>query len=439
MFKDLYENSLSTTKNEVVQHVNYFSQQLVHYGKEMDKIIEAVKQYPEEVILHLYTTIFYLYGQTAATQEMARQHLRCAFLLLDQANAREVSLYEAAHAWYHQHFAEALKHFERHCYKWPKDLTTLKMTEFLFYCKGQKYEAKRFARLTNYCYPSHQHNSAFLAIHSFALELMEKYEESLQVVQQSLDLNEENPWAHHTLSHLYIHQGLIDEGIDLLEHYAQIWKEFNTLIESHNRWLLALFYLENLDFGKVHDLYRQTQWTQSPLIGEEMDTAALLWRLDLEGQDHTELWKQLALSIGDHANFSSIPFLSTQLCYALKRGQREEALQEALHLIGEFAYQQTKEERFIWQEVGIPLLYGSLAYAEKNYRQALSYFDPIMEKVDCVGGSDAQVDLFYQTYLKSLIGAQRYTEAQSFLLNRTQGRDLTKLERKWLSECQQAA
>ncbi len=437
MLKELHGNSLSTCNPKVVQHVNFFSQQLLHYGKNSHKILEAVEQYPEEVLLRLYAAIFYLYEQTVESQRKAKQHLDQVFLLLDQANAREISLYEAVHAWCHQHFAEALKHFERHCYKWPKDLTTLKVTEFLFYCKGQKYEAKRFARLTTYCYPAHQQNSAFLAMHSLALELVEKYEESFQTARRALDLNEENPWAHHALSQLYIHQGLIQEGIAILEHYAQMWNAFNPLIESHNRWLLSLFYLENLDFEKVKNLYQKRQQTQ--LVREEIDAIALLWRLDLEGQDYPDLWKQLALSIEDQANFGCIPFLSIQLCYALKRGQREDALQEALRSIGEFAHQQTKEERFIWQKVGIPLLYASLAYAEKNYVKALSYFDPIMDKITCVGGSDAQVALFYQTYFKCLIGAQRYEEAQAFLINRTQGRDLTKLERKWLSECQEAA
>lgn len=438
MFKDLYGNTLSTQQAEVVQSVNLFSQELLRMGKKVDSILEAVDQYPDEIILQLYATMFYLYGQTTQTQELAKKHLDQAALLLDRANPREVSLYKSANSWYNQQLTEALTHFENHCYHWPKDLTALKTTEFLFYCKGQKYEGKRFVRLTSYCYPEHKDNPFFLAIHSFALELTKKYEESMQAAKQALDINEENPWAHHTLSHLYINQGLITEGIDVLEHYAQMWKDFNPLIESHNSWHLALLYLENLEFEKIQALYKQANWaSKAQFVGEEIDAAALLWRLDFEGEDNSLQWKQLADSIQDHANFGGMPFLSAQLCYALKRGQREDALEEALSTLKLFAQNQTKEDRFVWQEIGLPLVYGSLAYADKDYVQALNYFDPIMDKVSCVGGSDAQVDVFNQAYLKTLIGAKRFWEAQSFLHHLTQGRNLTRLERKWLSECQE--
>lgn len=437
MFKDLYGNDLSTQQVEVVQAVNLFSQELLRMGNRLESILEAVRQYPGEFILQLYTAIFYLYGQTTQTQILAKQHLDQAALLLEQANTREASLYRAINAWYHQQLTEALTLFENHCYHWPKDLTALKTTEFLFYCKGQQYEGKRFVRLTNYCYPEHKDNPFFLAIHSFALELTKKYEESMQAAKQALSLEEGNPWAHHTLSHLYINQGLITEGIGVLEHYAQTWKDFNPLIESHNSWHLALLYLENLEFEKIQTLYKQANWAdKAQFVGEEIDAASLLWRLDLEGEDNSAYWKQLADSIQDHANFGGMPFLSAQLCYALKRGNREAALDEALAAIQHFAQQQTQEDRFVWQKIGLSLIYGSLAYADKDYHKALDYLDPIMDKVACIGGSDAQVDLFRQTYLKALIGAKRYWEAQSFLHHLTQGRDMTKLERKWLTECQ---
>jgi hypothetical protein len=436
MSEDRYGCSLSTENPEVVQYVNQFSAELLQMGKKIDCILEGVQKYPDEVILQIYATIFYLYGQTIQTQEKAAEHLDKASKLLDQANEREKSLYSFAWHWLNQLLAEALKKIERHCFKWPKDLTAIKITEFLFYCKGQKYESHRFLRLTSHCYQEHKNNPFFLAIHSFALELSTKYDESMKTAERALLLNEANPWAHHTLSHLFINKGFIDEGINILEHYSKLWSQFNHVIESHNLWHLALLYLENLDFEKIRGIYQRANWIhQAQLVGEEIDATALLWRLDMEGQDHATDWKALADSIEDHANFGGTPFISAQLIYALKKGNRDEALQKALVNIENFAHEQFKEDRFVWREVGLPLIHGSLAFADQDYGQALHYFDPIMEKVGCVGGSDAQIDLFYQTYLKSLIGAQRFWDAEHLLHKMTQGRDMTKLERKWLAEC----
>lgn len=431
---------LSADDPGAVQYVDLFSSELLRLGKKIDCIVEGVKKFPDVVILQVYASIFYLYGQTAEMQHKASRHLDFASHLLERANERERSLYSVAWLWLNQLLAEALKNIERHCFKWPEDLTAIKIAEFLFYCKGQKYESQRFLRLTSHCYHNHKEDPFFLAIHSFALELCGKYDESWRVVDQALRIDKENPWAHHTLSHLYINKGLIDKGIEILERYSPLWSKFNHLIESHNFWHLALLYLENLDFEKTQSIYLRADWTnQSQLVGEEIDAASLLWRLDSEGINQSLNWKKLAESIGEHANFVEIPFLSVQLCYALKKGGREEALAEALTQINQFAYEQIKEERFVWREVGLPLLYGSLAYADRDYKQCLHYFDSIIEKMGCVGGSDVQIDLFYQTYLKSLMGTQRFREAEDFLHKMTQGRDLTKLERKWLAECQKSS
>lgn len=437
MSKDRYGCSLSSECQEVVEAVNFFSDELLCAGKNLESIRQSVEKYPQEFILHIYAAIFYLYAQTIENQEKAKEHLKLASLLAKRGNERERSLYTWAHSWCKLQLSETLKHIERHCFKWPQDLPALKIAEFLFYCKGQKYESKRFLRLTTHCYHLHQHHSSFLAIHAFALELNAQYEESRQVVQRALQLNEKNPWVHHVLAHYYLNKGEIEEGIEVLGPYSFLWNQFNRGIESHNFCLLAHLYLDNLDFEKIGEIYQRADWIhRSHLVSEEIDACALLWRLELEGLDQAPLWKKLADAIGDHANFAGMPFLSAQLCYALKQGKREKALQEALTSIDHFVYTQVKEDRAVWKEVGLPLIFGSLAYTEKDYEQVLHYFDPLISKIDCAGGSDIQINLFSQTYLKSLMGAHRYWDAENFIHQKTQGRNLTKLEHKQLAECQ---
>lgn len=433
---DQFGCALSTENPNVVPIVNQFSTELLSAGKKIDCVLEAVARYPDDVILHLYTAFLYLYRQTEEANRKASQHLDEAAHLIHRANAREKNLFSVAWHWLNHSMSEALKDMERHCFKWPKDLTALKIAEFLFFCKGQKYESNRFLRLTTQCYQIHQNNSYFLSIHSFALESSGKYEEALQTAERALKINEKNPWAHFVLSHLYLNKGRIDEGIEKLEHYAESWNQFNHMIKSNNLCQLALLYLENLDFNQAEAIYQRADWMhQTQSVSEEIDAAAVLWRLDLEGREHPKLWKQLADTIGDKANFSSTPFASALLCYALKKGEKTEALQTAVKKIEVLAHHLVKEDRYVWRQVGLPLIQGSLAYIDGDYNQAVRFFDPIMEHIGCVGGSDSQINLFYQTYLKSLIGAHRNADAESVVHRMTQGRNLTKLERKWLSEC----
>ena len=170
------------------------------------------------------------------------------------------------------------------------------------------------------------------------------------------------------------------------------------------------------------------------MVGEEVDAASLLWRLDMEGQDVSDKWEKVAEGIGSQGSFGSIPFVNAQLCYALKRGGKHKALQESLAAIEQFTMLQQGENQRVWTEVGNSLIQGSLAFADQDYKAVLHYFEPIISQIGCCGGSDAQVDLFRQAYLKSLIGVGIRGKAQSFLEQMTKGRGMTPLESKWLKE-----
>jgi hypothetical protein len=56
-----------------------------------------------------------------------------------------------------------------------------------------------------------------------------------------------------------------------------------------------------------------------------------------------------------------------------------------------------------------------------------------MREVTVVGGSDAQVDLFRQTYFRSLLDCGRKSEAKAYWLTQTTGKTLSSLDRQWLS------
>jgi hypothetical protein len=93
-----------------------------------------------------------------------------------------------------------------------------------------------------------------------------------------------------------------------------------------------------------------------------------------------------------------------------------------------------RDDRYIWREVGLPLINASMSFAECNYKQAITYFEPIMKLIGSAGGSDVQINLFPDTYFKSLLRVHRYSQAENLLHLKTQGRMMTSLERKWLAE-----
>lgn len=413
--------------------VDHFTHELLKLGKGVADILDDVKAFPKSPELHIVAALFHLYGQTVGDDQEARQHLVEARRYQAELDPQYHSLLECTHKWEIRDNEGALDAFEAHCYLYPHDLLAIKVTEYLFYCNGQKYNAERFLKMSTHCYPLHKDNGYFLAIHSFAHELSGDIGEAEKLAMRGLRLAEDNPWAHHTLSHVYINTGRIEEGIGLLEQFSQLWPSCGRLIESHNFWHLALLYYENLQADKIAEVIRRADWQEKiTFVGEEVDASSLLWRMDMQDPSHG-LWESVATAIDGHAAFCTIPFVSVQLLYALKRGGCEESLQESLHQTYHYVAALAEgREQAKWKKVGLPLIEGGLAFADGNYSLTKAKWEPILQTIPSCGGSDAQVDLFNITYLNTLLQLNQKTEAKAFLHQLAANRPLTKREEAWI-------
>ncbi len=86
-----------------------------------------------------------------------------------------------------------------------------------------------------------------------------------------------------------------------------------------------------------------------------------------------------------------------------------------------------------WSPVGRALIKACAAYAKGDAARAADLLDPVMDNITVGGGSDAQVDLFRQTYFRSLLDAGRKTEAKAYWSAQTVGKTLSPLDQLWLS------
>jgi hypothetical protein len=79
------------------------------------------------------------------------------------------------------------------------------------------------------------------------------------------------------------------------------------------------------------------------------------------------------------------------------------------------------------------LIDACAAYARGEAARSAELLDPVMANVTVVGGSDAQVDLFRQTYFHSLLDCGRKSDAKTYWTAKTAGKTLSPLDRSWLS------
>lgn len=409
---------LNVTANSVqaIQAIEHFSQQILSSGIAAADILGAAENHPENLLIQSYAALFYLYGQEDALTKNALPYLAQAEGLLKNANLREQLIYQAIRALQRLDYECGLSILTSLLSLYPRDIFSIKLAEWFFYCSGQAYQAKRFLALCEQTAAVNQDDPHFLSIHAFALELSGNYERAKLVAEQSLALNPMIPWAQHCLGHIYLLQNDIEGGLRCMRGFQPSWTEILSLIRTHNSWHLALFYLAQRQEQEVVSLFNSAVFGVMPeSILEQVDAISLLWRLDMAGLPQEDLFKKLDAYLSEHPYEHYIGLNNLHYIYYLARVGDEVALSRALNAID--AYINTLEhssQRRLWQGIVLPFAKAIAAFVKEDYASACSLLAPIITDCLQMGGSDAQNDLFLQTYLVCLLKTNKQHEAKIF-------------------------
>ena len=433
--KDSYGLEFSTNSEEVVHISEQFRNELLCMGAGVADILNHADKYNDEFIIQAYCAALWLYGQTKEADIEAKKYLERAKKCLSRANVRETVLYSALENWANGNINESANVLEKLLSKWPKDLVSLKFLEFVYYLLGQEYSGPRFLSSMQKIYEPNKNSGYFLSSYSFALELCGKYNDALTMANRAVEINELNPWAHHTISHVYLKKGEIDNGIGVLENYEDIWEKSGQAINSHNNWHLALMYLENLDRDKAFSFINEKILKDSPhFVIQQLDAISLLWRLEMGGYEVPfDLWQQLGSEVIENSKQSYIGFNTAHYIYALARAGMQDELKQSMEINKKFSNKISGSEQRVWNKIAIPLFEASAAFAGENYQQASLTLKPIIDNIIKVGGSDAQDDLFRQMYLLSLIKSNKRSESAEYLNTISTSPEFTPLQEYWKS------
>jgi len=433
--KDSYGLELSTNSEEVVNISEQFRNELLSMAPGVTDILNHADAYEDSLIIQSYCAALWLYGQTGAADIEAGKYLDRARINLKTANDREKLLFSALESWGNRNLNDSALKLEKLISEWPKDLVSLKFLEFIYYLLGQEFSGPRFLSSLQKIYEPNKSSGYFLSSFSFALELCGKYDEALTTANRAVEINELNPWAHHTISHVYLKKGEIDNGTKILEDYEYIWEKSGQAINSHNNWHLALMYLENLDHNKAFAFIDEKILKDTPhLVIQQLDAISLLWRLEMGGFEVPYgIWVQIGKEIFENSKQSYIGFNSAHYIYALARAGMQDELKRSMELNKGFSKKISGSEQQVWDKIAIPLFEASAAFAGENYQQASLTLKPIIDNIIRVGGSDAQDDLFRQMYLVSLIKNKKKTESAQYLDILSTSPELTPLQEYWKS------
>jgi hypothetical protein len=291
------------------------------------------------------------------------------------ANERERAMYVALRLWRANDNLRAVEAMEAVTEKWPTDLFTAKLAEFLYYVLGQQHMGARFRAHMGRIEYANADDPDFLGMAAFASELCGDFADAERRATHSLELEVRNPWAQHALSHVLLRQGRVREGMQELRAFLPQLATCARPIHSHDAWHLALLHLEELDIPN-------------------------------------------ALAIADHVapptTETFIPFMNAHYAYALARAGREEAVQACLSAVRERSQAGDAEALRVWVPAGRSIVEACARFGSGDQAGAAAIFEPVMADMTRIGGSDAQDDLFRQTFLRSLQAAGRKSDATSY-------------------------
>ncbi|MBM4244158.1 MAG: hypothetical protein FJ148_10125 [Deltaproteobacteria bacterium] len=424
--------AVSTGSDAVIAALDRFATDFLGARPEATALGRLADEHPDCALAQAYAAATSLYSQSRAEIERtAVPLLERASTLRAGATARESLLIDALLAWSRNDLPTAIALHERLAADWPHDLVAAKIAEFLFY---QAPDYRRHLRFMDRIAEANDHEPAFLAMHAFALGLCRHDERAEATARRAIEIDRDTPWAHHALAHLLLNQRRIDEGLSLLGGLVPTWAAHTPALRGHNWWHLALLHLAREDVDAALGLYRASIAGNDPTdVFQHVDEISLLWRAELAGHRQDDGWRALAPHLVERALEQCFPFLNAHYAYALTRAGRHDVVHESLARLRDYSFRQSGFSARVFRDVGLPLVTGCAAFAAGEAARCTVLLEPIMPEIACVGGSDAQNDLFRQTYVVALLDAGRQAEARKRLNARLAGGAPTAVEQGWLA------
>lgn len=427
MAKDARGLDVSNASPEAIEVINDFTARMLRLDQGVEAILTAADRWPETPMLRIYAASLFLFGQTAEATENARQQL--GQVPSASANEREHGIFQGLLLWADGLHLRAVEAFEEVTRRWPADLLTAKFAEFLYYVLGQQHMGARFRAHMERIEPANANDADFLGMAAFASELCGEFAEAESRATRALEIEPRNAWAEHALSHVLIRQGRVAEGRARMETFLPQLEKSMRVVHSHDAWHLALLYLEELEGERMLTIYRDHVWGFAPeLVGEQIDAISLLWRAELAGMPMDDRWEEIANHVEHRVHEAFMPFLSAHHVYALARAGRNDATEKLLATVRERSERDDDEARRVWAKAGRTIVEACAKFGAGDRAAAAEMLEPVMPDMTTIGGSDAQDDLFRQTFLRSLQAAGRKADADAYFDRISGGKIRTPLD-----------
>lgn len=380
--------------------INDFILGFLAYETRAEHILAAADAQRDAVLAQVYAGWLWMFLESPDAPAKARPWLLGARTALarrtpaqraSDAGQRELELVELLADWVDGRLLHAEQRAERIAERFPHDLATVKLAQYLAFNRGDSPAMLRLILAVLPAQPDHPHA---LGMAAFAYEQCHLLDDAEATARRALQLLPREPWAQHALAHVLLTRGRVDEGLAFLEAQRAGWTGLNSFMSTHLWWHLALFYIARGRDNAALAAYDDGVWGVSTSYSQDQVGAVqLLARLEWAGIDVGLRWQALAPFLATRAHDTVEPFLSLFYLYGLARAGRPEA--ETLHTaIAKAATEATPERHEAWNRAALPAATGLVALARHQPDVAREALASALPHLVHIGGSHAQRDLF---------------------------------------------
>lgn len=329
--------------------------------------------------------------------------------LLDGANDRERGHHAAVSAWIRGDFFAAVQCWEDVLVKHPLDLFALALLHYtdvlLGDVTGQRDAVARVFTLWDEGLPGYEF---VLGFYAFGLEENRDFALAEEMGRRALALRPDNPYAVHAVCHVMEMQGRQAGGIRFMADHADRWSSSN--FANHLWWHTALLHLDLEHFDRVFAIYDHhlTAIDQGGDKYEELDAAALLWRLTLLGEDVGNRWTHLADKWEPAAADTLYAFNDVHAMMTFVSDNRGDAQQTLLSANERYVDSASDANAAMSREIGLPFCLAIQDFKARRYDQCVDRLLPVRYMTHRLGGSFAQRDVIGWTLLEAALRAGRY-------------------------------
>jgi len=264
-----------------------------------------------------------------------------------------------------------------------------------------------------------------LGCHAFVLEESGDLIQAERVGREALERAPRDVWGAHAVAHVFEMQGRAADGIVWLASQSGQLPEVNNFA-YHMHWHRALFHLALGEIDPVLELYDGSiRANRTDDFRDLANAVSLLWRLEAQGVDVGRRWDELADLSAARGADPSLAFSLAHRAFALVSARRLDVLARLIGELDAWVVDNATCQAGVLRVIGLPLLRAILAEASGHPDQAVDILFPIRHRLQSLGGSHAQRDLFHWFLTDAAIAAGRRVEAFELLADRTDRHAIT--------------